>query len=65
MGATARVGEFQSSGKSTIELDLDHLTPRLVSLTMDLGMTMDVTVLGDTQHMEMDMGIDMTMGRAD
>jgi hypothetical protein len=65
MGATARMGEFQSSGKSTIELDLDHLTPRLVSLTMDLGMTMDVTVLGDTQHMEMDMGIDMTMRRAD
>ena len=59
MGATARVGEFRSSGKSTIELDLDHLSPRLVS------MTMDVTVFGDTQHMEMDMGIDMTMRRAD
>jgi hypothetical protein len=65
MGATARVGEFASSGRSTIELDLDRLSPRLVSLTMDLHMTMDVTVLGQAQHVEMDMGIDMTMRRFD
>lgn len=65
LGASARVGDFRSSGKSTIELDLDHLTPRQVSMTMDLHMTMDVTALGDTQHMEMDMGIDMTMRRAE
>lgn len=65
MGVTARVGEFESSGKSTIELDLDHLMPGRVSMTMDLHMTMDMTVLGQAQHVEMDMGVDMTMQRAD
>jgi hypothetical protein len=65
MGVTARVGEFSSSGRSTIELDLDRLSPRLVSLTMDLHMTMDMTVLGQAQHVEMDMGVDMTMRRLD
>jgi hypothetical protein len=65
LGITARVGEFTSSGRSTIELDLDRLSPRLVSLTMDLHMTMDMTVLGQAQHVEMDMGIDMTMRRTD
>lgn len=65
LGATARVGEFSSSGKSTIELDLDRLTPRLVFIVMDLHMTMDVTVLGQAQHVEMDMGVDMTMLRVE
>lgn len=65
LGATARVGEFSSSGKSTIELDLDHLTPRLVSIVMDLHMTMDMTVLGQAQHVEMDMGVDMGMRRVE
>lgn len=65
LGATARVGEFRSSGTSTIELDLDRLTPRNVSIAMDLHMTMDMTVLGQAQHVEMDMDMDMTMRRAD
>lgn len=65
MGVTARVGEFRSSGKSTIELDLDRLMPGRVSMTMDLHMTMDMTVLGQAQHVEMDMGLDMTMLRVD
>jgi hypothetical protein len=63
MGVTARVGEFSSSGRSTIELELDRLMPRQVSMVMDLHMTMDMTVLGQAQHMEMDMGIEMTMVR--
>jgi hypothetical protein len=65
MGVTARVGEFTSSGKSTIEIDLDHLMPGRVSMVMDLHMTMDMTVLGQAQHVEMDMGMDMTMLRVD
>jgi hypothetical protein len=65
LGTTARVGDFRSSGRSTIEVDLDRLMPRQVSMTMDLHMTMDVTVLGQAQHVEMDMGLDMTMTRAD
>lgn len=65
LGVTARVGEFRSSGRSTIELDLDRLMPRQVSITMDVHMTMDTSVLGQTQHVEMDMGLDMTMTRGD
>lgn len=63
LGATARVSEFRSAGQSTIDLDLDHLTPRHVAITMDLHMTMDMTVLGQPQHVEMDMGVDLTMLR--
>jgi hypothetical protein len=64
-GVTARVSDFRSSGRSTMSLDLDRLMPRQVSMTMDLHMAMDMTVLGQAQHMEMDMGVDMTMHRAD
>lgn len=65
MGATARVSEFSSAGGGTIELDLDRLSPRTVALSIDLRMVMDVTVLGQAQHMEMDMGMKMDMRRID
>ncbi|MCX4246851.1 DUF6263 family protein [Paraliomyxa miuraensis] len=65
MGATARVSDFSSSGRGTLELDLDRLMPTTVSLGIDLHMVMDVTVLGQNQHMEMDMGMQMDMRRQD
>lgn len=62
-GTTARVGDFRSSGTSTIELDLDHLAPANVVLQMDLHMAMDMTVLGQAQHTEMDLAIELQMKR--
>lgn len=65
LGTTARVGEFTSSGQGTIELDLAHVSPSSVALTVDLRMTMDMTVLGQPQHVEMDMTMQMDMRRLD
>jgi hypothetical protein len=62
-GTTAKVGDFRSSGTSTIELDLDHLAPAKVGLQMDLHMAMDMTVLGEATHTEMDMGLELQMTR--
>jgi len=63
LGATARVGKFESAGKGTVQLDLAHITPTAMQLNVDLSMTMDVSVLGQDQHVEMDMGIDMQLAR--
>lgn len=62
-GTTAHVGDFRSSGTSKLELDLDHLAPTNVTMQMDLHMAMDMTVLGEAQHTEMDMGLELQMKR--
>lgn len=62
-GATAHVGEFASSGKGRLELDLDHLTPSAVTLDLDLHMKMEMKVLGQEQRIGMDMGITLAMTR--
>lgn len=63
LGATARVGKFESAGRGSVELDLRRVTPTAIRLRVDLSMTMDVSVLGQDQHVETDMGIDMQMTR--
>ncbi|HWB79835.1 MAG TPA: hypothetical protein VG755_32950 [Nannocystaceae bacterium] len=62
-GTTAKVGDFRSSGTSKLELDLDHLAPTNVAMQMDLHMAMDMTVLGQAQHTEMDLGLELQMKR--
>lgn len=63
LGASARVGRFESSGRGTLELDLSHVTPTAMHMTIDLSLSMDVSMLGQDQHLEMDMGIDLSMTR--
>ncbi|MCA9652992.1 MAG: hypothetical protein H6712_18665 [Myxococcales bacterium] len=65
LGAKARVSDFRSSGEGSVELEPGHVTPSSMHMAMELAMTMDVTVMGQSQHMDMEMGIDLTMELVD
>lgn len=61
IGTKARVGEFSSMGRGTAVIDLGRASPHSMQMTLDMSMAMDVTVLGQNQHVAMEMGIDMQM----
>ncbi|MCH9686953.1 MAG: hypothetical protein K0V04_36295 [Deltaproteobacteria bacterium] len=64
MPGDARVGEFSSSGKGSFVLDLRRIAPKSLTMTVDLSMTMDVAVLGQTKHLTMDLGLDLGIAPA-
>ncbi|MEM9455658.1 MAG: hypothetical protein AAGF11_15860 [Myxococcota bacterium] len=63
LGSSARVGRFDSAGRGTVELDLRHVSPTSVQMTIELSMAMDISAMGQEQRMEMDMNLDMSISR--
>ncbi len=63
MPGQARVSEFRSSGKGAFELDLARVTPQSLAMKSQLAATMELTVLGDSRPVKMELAIDLAMAR--
>lgn len=63
--SSARASEFRASGKGSSEIDLSAVAPISMTMNMDLSMVMDLTVLGQHQNAETQMGMSVTMRQVD
>lgn len=63
--STARASEFRASGQGSSTIDLSAAAPVEMTMTMDMSMVMDLTVLGQHQKAETQMGLSVSMKQLD